>query len=951
MIRNAGFFTFILVTSFLRISLYPAADTANRLVIDKNGFINDSLNLQEICDNNIDDDGDGLIDCFDPDCCESLSCDSFWFKGCIDSLCLFVGTNNFEISGSSISDFNGYSTHDQIFVGDINYNDTIDIIAIHNTTGQLLIVNALSGKIINTIDHSGLGFIMYGIGEVSSKHAGAEILLNSPFELTVVSNTGEIIWQDTAADLTYNCSFGDFNHDGISEVYTGNTIYDGSTGQILVKIPSLSPTITPIGTSFAMDIFQDTYCTDCNGLEFIADSKIFAINLQNRTATLIKDYSNKIMEKAMCIPIDWNLDGTLDILSFGKKRIDVWSPFTLNTLNSYTRDSRVRGSPNIGDIDNDGFPELVFVDRTNNGASVDNNMVAFDNDLAVLWEIKVEDYSGVTGITLFDFDQNGSFEIVYRDELNLMILEGISGKKIEIFPCRSSTGYEHPVIADIDNDKKADIIVICGEDKLDMKGKLISFSSGTGSSWADARSVWNQVNYFNVNVNEDLGIPEVQQPPHIVGNGVLNNYLNQYSPPKRIKLDLAIQSAFQNLSECHLIDLTICNMGESEFTDIIPISFYQAKDNRLLNTFQASLDLDVGDCIEYPVPMELNDSTEFYHIIINDAGTSNQLFTNSTLPNTPHSECTYSNNVLKSIKLSSFDTSSIIIETLIDCGKAQLSGPFGYSKYIWSNGSTDRLITVSESSNYILQVIDSCNNSVVDQAKVIIDSCDDEAITTIINVDICFGDIYLFNDTFLNQPGTYRDTFSTYDNRDSIVILNLAKQRPISITMPTEMTVKANQNFRIEIMGELSDSTLIEWSPRDVTDCFNCLNPIFNIIRNTIVTLLVTEGMCDTTFYTQITIESNHQPFYIPNIFSPNSDGQNDFFRIYAKGNTQRAQLNIYDKWGNNVYHGEGNIVDLFWDGSVKGRLLDSGVYIYCLKLQSPIAGFENHYGSITLVR
>ena len=55
-------------------------------LITKNGKCSDSTSLilkigcQEICDNEIDDDGDGLFDCFDPDCCEL--CPDFYYQPC-----------------------------------------------------------------------------------------------------------------------------------------------------------------------------------------------------------------------------------------------------------------------------------------------------------------------------------------------------------------------------------------------------------------------------------------------------------------------------------------------------------------------------------------------------------------------------------------------------------------------------------------------------------------------------------------------------------------------------------------------------------------------------------------------------------------------------------------------------------------------------------------------------
>src|SRR6056297_4184019 len=44
-----------------------------------------SLSAQEICNNGMDDDGNGLIDCFDPACCEE--CPEHYYTDCDESLC------------------------------------------------------------------------------------------------------------------------------------------------------------------------------------------------------------------------------------------------------------------------------------------------------------------------------------------------------------------------------------------------------------------------------------------------------------------------------------------------------------------------------------------------------------------------------------------------------------------------------------------------------------------------------------------------------------------------------------------------------------------------------------------------------------------------------------------------------------------------------------------------
>ena len=76
----------------------------------------------------------------------------------------------------------------------------------------------------------------------------------------------------------------------------------------------------------------------------------------------------------------------------------------------------------------------------------------------------------------------------------------------------------------------------------------------------------------------------------------------------------------------------------------------------------------------------------------------------------------------------------------------------------------------------------------------------------------------------------------------------------------------------------------------------------------------------------------------IPNAFTPNGDGENDYFKIYF-GNVQCRidYLQIYSRWGELVF--DSNRDNSFeWDGRYKGELCAEGVYVYIMKGE----GFED---------
>ena len=92
--------------------------------------------------------------------------------------------------------------------------------------------------------------------------------------------------------------------------------------------------------------------------------------------------------------------------------------------------------------------------------------------------------------------------------------------------------------------------------------------------------------------------------------------------------------------------------------------------------------------------------------------------------------------------------------------------------------------------------------------------------------------------------------------------------------------------------------------------------------------------------------------FYAPNVFSPNDDGQNDDWHIYAPCSWTRWQLEVYDRWGSLVF--AGNTPESAWNGMVRGREALPGVYLWRLEWEGELFGKPKIYqaaGSVTIVR
>ncbi len=69
----------------------------------------------------------------------------------------------------------------------------------------------------------------------------------------------------------------------------------------------------------------------------------------------------------------------------------------------------------------------------------------------------------------------------------------------------------------------------------------------------------------------------------------------------------------------------------------------------------------------------------------------------------------------------------------------------------------------------------------------------------------------------------------------------------------------------------------------------------------------------------------------IPNLFTPNNDGQSDVFRIGNLENYPNFKLIIFDRWGGEIYNysNNGNTSPQWWDGTNNGNPVIEGVYFY----------------------
>ncbi len=87
----------------------------------------------------------------------------------------------------------------------------------------------------------------------------------------------------------------------------------------------------------------------------------------------------------------------------------------------------------------------------------------------------------------------------------------------------------------------------------------------------------------------------------------------------------------------------------------------------------------------------------------------------------------------------------------------------------------------------------------------------------------------------------------------------------------------------------------------------------------------------------------------IPNAFTPNNNGPNDYWEIKDLNNYPNASVEIYDRWGRMVYQANNGYPSPGWDGTCRGKNLPMDSYFYFIKLND--GSTSNFKGSVTIIR
>ena len=342
-------------------------------------------------------------------------------------------------------------------------------------------------------------------------------------------------------------------------------------------------------------------------MEVIAGNKVFdGITGADKTKPSMKDLGGGYPAIG-----DFNADGKPDIVLVSSKDMD-----QKVSVIDYVNDRLIMpptaasmgwgGPPTVADFDGDGKPDFATASAhyyyVYSPQCLQSPVPARCKGVedGVLWQSPtLDDSSGSTGSSVFDFNGDGVAEVVYRDECWLRVYDGRDGKKLFVAPVTSGTVVELPVIADTDADGHSEIVVSADAAQGD-KCKTSPFATELGvkhtgqafgvrvymdpkNRWMPSRPLWNQHSYHITNINDDGTVPLSEAPNYKTYNNYRMNVQGSGgSKDSRPDATSRIQLP-PDVGDCvKLFRLggVVCNRGASALAPGFPASFYQGDPRR-----------------------------------------------------------------------------------------------------------------------------------------------------------------------------------------------------------------------------------------------------------------------------------------------------------------------------------------------------------------------------------
>ncbi len=299
------------------------------------------------------------------------------------------------------------------------------------------------------------------------------------------------------------------------------------------------------------------------------------------------------------------------------------------------------------------------------------------------------------------------------------------------------------------------------------------------------------------------------------------------------------------------------------------------------------------------------------------------------------------------------------------------AGGAGFYTYLWSTGATSNTISNLSPGTYFVTVTD-INGCMSWQSITITDPLP-ETFSVIPGDVTCFGDadgLVMISTSGNNDPYQFSlngnppqssGTFSglaagNYDfvitNANGCVYndsFTISQPDILGVTLESQIILELGQSVILDplVFGGIPPYSF-DWGPDDHISCDNCESPTADPVFTTTYDVLIADANGCQTYATVIIILDKNIHIFVPNVFTPNNDNLNDLLYVFGEG-IKDIELRVYDRWGEEIFIT--NNMTEGWDGTYKGKALNSDVFIYRLSVTLLDNTQIQKDGSVTLVR
>ena len=301
---------------------------------------------------------------------------------------------------------------------------------------------------------------------------------------------------------------------------------------------------------------------------------------------------------------------------------------------------------------------------------------------------------------------------------------------------------------------------------------------------------------------------------------------------------------------------------------------------------------------------------------------------------------------------------------------ASVTGGTSPYQYLWSNGSAFPNIGQLIAGSYMVTVTDA--NQCTQLANAVIGNLPGVSGNAVTNplpcqnakekieLNITSGTApytYKWSDGATTEalsnvhPGSYTVTVQDANgcSFDTTVIIDNLNNFSVSATGAATITLGGNTE--LHVTGTGSAQTAFSWTPGGSLSCVTCASNLAQPAETTTYTVVGTDTNGCSASDTVSVIVIEDYTIFTPNAFTPNGDGNNDYFQIFGNlAGIHSIAIKIFDRWGEKVFESEEPTFK--WDGTYKGVLQAPQVFAYEMKIV-----FQDGHsdllkkGSITLVR